>query len=323
MSFAALDLGTNTFRLLIAEPSPGRPPWRRLDYAQAVVRLGEGFGTQRTLAMAARMRALAALEDFAARLKAFGISPDEAWAVATAAVREAENGAAFLEEVRARTGITVRTLTGEEEARLSLAGASAALAPELVRDWLLVDVGGGSTEFVRARNQHVLAAISIPIGVVKLTERWFPALPPPQEAVARLRAALRKMLEDELGAMRAWGAPCTLVATAGTPTTLAALALGLSRYDPDRINGWHFAPSRWQEVLADVLAASKEELAAHPLVPARRADVLAAGAVLLDEVQRYWGVEGFYVSDAGLLEGAWLAAAGLVALPSASTGLRS
>ena len=323
MPFAALDLGTNTFRLLIAERMRGRPPWRRLDCAQAVVRLGEGLAAQGRLDPAARARALDALEGFAARLAARGVAPEEAFAVATAAVREAADGAAFLEEVRARTGIAIRTIPGEEEARLSLAGAHAALAPRITRDWMLVDIGGGSTEFVRARGARIVAATSVPVGVVKLTERFLPALPPGPEAVDALRRALRPVLGEVEATLGADAPPGALVATAGTPTTLAALALGLEAYDPDRVNGFRFTAQAWAAMLARVLGASAGELAAHPLVPPRRADVLPAGAVLLDEVRRRWGPGGFYVSDAGLLEGAWLVAAGLAPPPSTSTGRRS
>ena len=323
MPFAALDLGTNTFRLLIAGRRRGRPPWQRLEHAQAVVRLGEGLAARGRLDPAARARALEALGGFAARLTARGVAPGDAFAVATAAVREAADGAAFLEEARARTGIAIRTIPGEEEARLSLAGAHAALAPPITRDWMLVDIGGGSTEFVRARGARIVAATSVPVGVVKLTERFVFSSPPPPEAVDALRRSLRPVLEEAAAALGAGAPPGALVATAGTPTTLAALALGLATYDPDRVNGFRFTARSWAETFARVLRTPARELAAHPLVPPRRADVLPAGAVLLDEVRRRWGGEGFYVSDAGLLEGAWLVAAGLASPPSTSTGRRS
>ena len=312
MPFAALDLGTNTFRLLIAEPSPGRPPWRRLDYAQAIVRLGEGLEGAGTINPEAEKRALAALADFAARIRAHGIAPEAALAVTTAAVREAENGTAFVARVQEQTGLRLRVLSGEEEARLSLAGAAAALPEGIADDWLLADIGGGSTELVHARKTNILFARSLPVGVVKLTERFLRHDPPAAEEIARLRAHLAEIL-DALPLTR----PQALVATAGTPTTLAALALGLSAYDPARVNGFFFAREDWDALAAQVLAATKAERMRHPLVPARRADVLPAGVVLLDEILRRWAPEGFYVSDAGLLEGAWLAAAGRLT-PSAS-----
>jgi len=317
MLAAAIDAGTNTFRLLIAEPVVGaRVPWRDLVREQRIVRLGEGLRATRRLQPAPMERALDALRHFAALLHRHRVPPARCVAVATAAVREASNGQAFLARVREETGIALRPISGEEEARLSLRGAYAALDAGIAQPWLLADIGGGSTELVCARNDCVLDAASLPIGVVRLTEACLRHDPPRGQELDRLRREVEAAIAPLWRRWEQKGVlPQALVATAGTPTTLAAYALDLSHYDPARVQGFFFSPSAWRKLRDELLAKPAAERAQHPMIPPRRADVLAAGIVILDALQSRFG--GFYVSDAGLLEGLWLAASGK------STGVRS
>ncbi len=301
MRVAAVDCGTNSLRLLVTD----------LDGAQQsdvvremrIVRLGQGVDRTGVLAPEALARAGAALADYARTCAELGV--EAVRVVATSATRDARNGADFDALVRAALGVPAEVVTGKQEAALSFAGAVRGLAPQ-EGPFLVVDLGGGSTEFVLGTG-HVEAALSVDVGCVRLTERFLSDDPPTPEQVDAARAAVR----EALGRVRAavpTGRARTAVGLAGTVTTVAALALGLPAYDPQAIHLSRLRAEQVREVTARLLALPRAERAALPAMHPGRVDVIGAGAVVLDEVVAGLGLPEVLVSEADILDGvAWSA----------------
>jgi exopolyphosphatase / guanosine-5'-triphosphate,3'-diphosphate pyrophosphatase len=303
---AAIDLGTNTVRLLVAErdPAPGLVPlWAE----QAVTRLGEGLMGRGTLAPAAAERTLAVVRRFRDRARDLGAA--EVLLVATAAVRQARDGGEFLARLRAEPGVRPRAVSGEEEAGLTLLGASWGLGA-VAGTFALLDIGGGSTEVLVADGTRVLGAVSLALGVVQLVERFFAHDPVEAAELAACRAYVDARFRDE-----AWGRirplrPAILVATAGTPTTLAMLDLGLPAYDPARVQGHRLSARAIDRLTARLAAIPLAERARTPGLEPGRADVIVPGAVVLAAALAGLGLPAAVVSDAGLREGILLDAVG-------------
>jgi len=317
---AAIDIGSNTFRLLIARPSD-HLAWETEYYTHRIVRLGEGLHQSGRLSDAGMERALAALNEFAAIIQEHGLGPDRVCAVATAAMREAENGETLRDRILEQTGIEVRIIDGNTEATMSLTGANAVLHTETRSDMLLFDIGGGSTEFVRAANGQLQDAISRKLGVVRLVEAHLRSDPPaPAEYQAMMQTADGHLAEVETCWIEGRGdgrAPRHLVGTAGTVTTLAAVHLELHPYVVERINNHCISFAEFCTLRDRLLGMSHAERQALPTIEAGRADLMVAGLAIIETVYRRWGYPEMRVVDAGLLEGAWLAA-GDQALSSAS-----
>jgi exopolyphosphatase / guanosine-5'-triphosphate,3'-diphosphate pyrophosphatase len=306
MRVAALDLGTNTTRLLVADVRDGlvEDVERRVE----ITRLGEGVDTRRRLLPLPITRVRNCLTEYRRELEALGA--ERALAVATSAIRDAENGEAFLGEVEWSYGFTTRLLSGDEEALLTFRGAT--LGRSLEKPTLVVDLGGGSTELVVASEGNSLLQsawhVSLDVGSVRLTERFLPSDPPTvaelNECARAIRSLLAERVPEEVRAEAAIG-------VAGTITTLAALAQSLPEYDPERVHGYR--------VSVEAITAQLERLAAMPLaerreVPAlepERAPVIVAGAVILWEVLAYFGLDEIEASERDLLHGIALEAAEL------------
>jgi exopolyphosphatase/guanosine-5'-triphosphate,3'-diphosphate pyrophosphatase len=286
---AAVDLGTNTTRLLVAEIVGGR--LRELRRETRITRLGEGVDARRRLlpvAVARTRNVLAAYRREASRLGA-----ERVLLVATSAVRDAENGEALLGEIEWSYGFATRLLSGDEEAELTRRGVGATLPGTLV-----VDVGGGSTELI-LDDLHV----SVDVGSVRHTERFLPSDPPRPDELEACASAVRAELPRLV--------PERAVGVAGTITTLAALDLDLAEYERERVDG-HRLTLTGARAQLDRLAALP--LAQRRLVPAlepERAPVIVAGAIVLVEVLARYGLEAIEVSERDLLDGAALAAAEL------------
>ncbi len=307
--FAAIDMGSNTFRLLIASPGQN-PPWHTLHYEHRIVRLGEGLHHTGYLSEQGIHRALEALDAFAARLRAHEVPLHHVRAVATAAVREAVNGPAFVERVLERTGLTIDIIEGEAEAELSLAGAAAVLDARIREDFLLFDIGGGSTEFIRARGRHCMDAISCKLGVVRLVEAHLRSDPPSACDYSAMIEAANLHLDDVLSAWHGTGAPRHLVGTAGTVTTLAATAMNLHPYDARRINNYRMEWDTFEHLRDRLLRLSHAERQRIPTIEPGRSDLIIAGCAIVEAVMRRWAYPEMIVVDAGLLEGAWLSISG-------------
>ncbi len=303
---ASLDVGTNSVRLLVADVEAGGG-FRRVFADRRITRLGEGLQESGRLGRAAIQRTLEALCVFLEA--AMGLGARTVLAAATSAVRDAANGPGFVEEVRKGTGLGLRVLSGEEEAAWMAMGVSL-LWPSPPERWMAVDIGGGSTELVRARGRKAVASKSIPMGMVRLTEEVFAHDPPTQGEVERAREMARSALGDLLRGIGAQGEEeGTLVGTAGTITTLAALDMALGAYDPDAVNGYRLkkgSVDSWCRRLAGLPLGQRAGL---PGMEPGRQDVILAGAIMVSELLGLLCAEGLLVSDYGLLEGIALVAA--------------
>ncbi len=299
MRLATIDLGTNTVRLLVADVSAGTSAWLTIEQDQRVTRLGEGLAATGRLAEAPASRTAAAVGEYVAR--AVAAHADRILIVATSAVREADNGADFAAALQKATGQPVSVISGAEEARLTLRGVMHGLG-EGPGTFVTFDIGGGSTEYVLAREGRVAAAVSLRLGVVPLAERF--AFPDGVEwaRYATMSAQVRTQLFAELpAAIRDAGV--RLVGTAGTVTTLAALDLGLTAYDPERVHGHRLhrdAVERWRERLGALTVA---ERGAWPCLEPGRADLIIPGTAIVIETMACLGADTLTVSEYGLREG--------------------
>ncbi len=289
---AAIDIGTNTVLLLVAERRGARllPLLERA----TITRLGAGVDATGRLAPEAVARTLACLEDYARELEALGIARLDV--VGTSALRDARGGAPFVQGAAARLGVAPRVISGLEEARLSFEGALSGLALE--GPGLVVDVGGGSTELVSgdpARPGDV-SAVSLDVGSVRLTERLLSRDPPSAEELARVSAAVSAALTQA----RAPGALGWVVGVAGTVTTLAAVAQGLARYEPARVHGSRLEAAQIAALVERLAALTGAERARVPGLEPQRADVIVAGGLIVQEVLRWAAQPHLVVSDRGV-----------------------
>lgn len=312
--FAALDLGTNNCRLLLA--SPAREGFRVVGGYSEIVRLGEGLGANGRLADAAMARAHQALGVCAARIEAR--SPVAVGCIATQACRVAANGAAFLAGVKQSFGLTFEIISHEEEAKLSVLGCASLLDPESELA-LIVDIGGGSTELswvspqaVHASMAHgeleppIMAWGSAQLGVVSVAEAdvepkddnaaWY------ERMVARIAEHLSSLGNPALRAAFEQGR-AHIVGTSGTVTSLAGVHLGLTRYQRSRVDGLWMDTAECRAVIANLLAQTLAERAANPCIGKDRADLVLPGSAILDAVLRLWPATRIRVADRGLREG--------------------
>ena len=297
---AAIDLGTNTVRLLVAEVTAGTAGWRTVLAEQRVTRLGEGFRTTGALGNAAVARTAAAVVDYVARARSAGAT--RVAIAATSAVRDASNGHVFVRDLEQATGIAVRIISGEEEARLTLAGIVAGLG-RLPGSVVAFDIGGGSTEYMLAREGALVSAVSLRLGVVPLAERFpFPSAVEPSR-YRELCAAVQAQLVRELPAAIAMAHVDTLVGTAGTVTTLAALDLGLAEYDPARVQGHVLTRAAVERQRRRLNALDLAGRAALPCLEPGRADLIVSGVAIVEATLDRLGIERLTVSDWSLREG--------------------
>lgn len=297
---AAVDCGTNSLRLLVAETADGPV---ELDRRMEIVRLGEGVDRTGRLSRDALGRARTVLAGYAGRIAELGAQ--RVRAVATSATRDAGNAHEFRELVHGTLGVLPEVISGEEEARLSFVGAVAGLDADLPGPYLVVDIGGGSTEFVvgdRRPAAEIAGAVSVPLGSVRMTERHLPGDPPTASEVAALTADVTAAVGAALAAVPAAGAR-TLVGLAGSVTTLAALALDLRSYRSDLVHGARLTYRQVDAVTAGLLAATRAERAGSPVMHPGRADVIGSGAVILRTIMERAGFDQVVVSEHDILDG--------------------
>jgi exopolyphosphatase/guanosine-5'-triphosphate,3'-diphosphate pyrophosphatase len=299
---AAVDLGTNSTRLLVADVVDGRLD--ELARRLTITRLGEGVDERRRLLPVPIARVRNVLSGY--RREAESLGAERVLAIATSAVRDAENGEAFLGEVEWSYGFSTRLLSGHEEAQLTFTGV--ANDRPIMQETLVVDIGGGSTELVAGGPDGLRFHDSLEIGCVRLTERFLRSDPPSAEELTACAVAVRALLEERVPSdVR----PPAAIGVSGTVTTFAALDLGLAGYDPARIHGHVFSRAsveRQLERLAGMTEAERSEL---PAMEPGRAPVIVAGAVILREVLGHFGLERIEASERDILDGAALAAAEL------------
>jgi exopolyphosphatase / guanosine-5'-triphosphate,3'-diphosphate pyrophosphatase len=302
---AAVDCGTNSLRLLVADVDPAVGSLTDVDRRLELVRLGQGVDATGRLAPDALARTLRVLRAYAAIIEAAGVSAVRM--VATSATRDAANAAEFVTGVRDVLGIEPEVLSGKDEARLSFTGATAELAGRAEGPYLVADIGGGSTEFVLGDPAAGLAeaAVSVNIGCVRLTERHLHGDPPTEAEVAAARADIDAAL-DLVEAKIPVAEARTLVGLAGSVTTVAALALGLDGYDADRIHHARISAAAVREQAMRLLAQTRAERAALAVMHPGRVDVIGAGALVLARIMERFGFGEVLVSEHDILDGlAW------------------
>ncbi|HEY2315182.1 MAG TPA: Ppx/GppA phosphatase family protein [Streptosporangiaceae bacterium] len=318
---AAIDCGTNSLRLLIADADPASHQLTDIQRRMEIVRLGQGVDATGMLAPEALERTLRMLAEYAREIRAAGATAVRM--VATSATRDAGNAADFTRGVQETLGIAPEVISGSEEARLSFAGATAELAaagagPTLEPPYLVADIGGGSTEFVLGGEPEgdladaaaSLAAISVDIGCVRLTERHLHSDPPTEAEVKGATADVDEALDDVAAAIAVPEAR-TLVGLAGSVTTIVAIALGLAEYDPGRTHHARISADTVHAVMQQLLSATRQERAAIPALHPGRVDVIGAGALILDRVMRRFGFAELVASEHDILDGiAWSIAGG-------------
>ena len=275
MRTAAIDCGTNSIRLLIADIEDG--VLTDVERLMRVVRLGEGVDATGRLSDAALERTFAAAEEYAGLLEKHGNPPVRF--VATSASRDAENRQDFVDGIRARLGVTPEVISGDEEAHLSFEGAVSVLRTAEEEIVLVVDLGGGSTEFVAGIPDGLLAARSTDMGCVRYTERFLRDDPPTAEQVAGMEAEVGRLL-DEAAAEVPLERVTKLVGVAGSITTVTAHALDLPEYLPSRLHGAELPGADIIAAAVDLLHSTREERAALPYMHPGRVDVIGAGALI-------------------------------------------
>ncbi|MEO5709984.1 MAG: Ppx/GppA phosphatase family protein [Nocardioidaceae bacterium] len=300
---AAVDCGTNTVKLLVADIDVAAGTQDTLVREMRIVRLGQDVDRTGRLADEALVRVFTAVEEYAAIVA--GHRVEAVRFVATSAVRDASNADVFTRGVRDRLGVEPEVVSGDEEAALSYDGATRAL-DDVPGPVAVLDIGGGSTELILGdAHGRVTAARSLDIGSVRITERLMASDPP---TASEVEAATR-VVDEALDTLPSYGVQVgdarTLVGTAGTVTTVAAVLLGLDRYDRERVHGASFPTVEVHGLAARVLAmtvAEREGLG----VPSGRSDVIGAGALILDRVLLRSGADRLTVSDSDILDGiAW------------------
>ena len=309
--YAALDLGTNNCRLLVAIPTrPGQ--FRVIDAFSRIVRLGEGLSATGRLSDAAMDRALEALQVCADKLGTRKVA--RARLIATEACRSAANGAHFIRRVEAETGLALEIIDRETEARLAVSGCGS-LVERSTDAVVLFDIGGGSSEIAlidvscrRSRRlaNHIISWTSLPVGVVSLAERFGG-----RHVTREVFDAMVRTVSEHLSAFEgryglahlASGPRFHLLGTSGTVTTLAGVHLGLERYDRRRVDGLWMDSANVDRMIETLIGWKFEERVANPCIGADRADLVLAGCAILQAIREVWPSERLRVADRGLREG--------------------
>ena len=300
MRVATIDLGTNTVRLLVAEVEPAARAWRVIDHDQRVTRLGEGSRAAGRLLEGPAARTTTSVVDYVERARRAGATRLEI--VATSAVREADNGAAFARELAGATGVPVRVISGDDEARLTLRGILDGLGP-VPGTMLAFDIGGGSTEFMLARDGALIATVSLRLGVVPLAERYRLTEADADTEYGALEEDVSRQLARELAAPIVGVPIAHLVGSAGTVTTLAALDLELRLYDAARVQGHVLTRAAIERQRARLAALDVAGRAALPCLEPGRADLILPGVAIVMATLARVGCDRLTVSDSGLREG--------------------
>ncbi|MDI5965258.1 Ppx/GppA phosphatase family protein [Streptomyces sp. SL13] len=302
---AAIDCGTNSIRLLVADVDPVAGTLTDLDRRMTIVRLGQDVDRTGRLAPQALERTFAACREYAAVITRLGA--ERVRFVATSASRDADNRDEFVRGVRDILGVEPEVVTGAEEANLSFTGATAELTGgDLPRPFLVIDIGGGSTEFV-VGDHEVAAARSVDIGCVRLTERHLVrdgeiVDPPTPEAVTAIRADIEAALDLAAGHVPLTGAGA-LVGLAGSVTTIAAIALDLPAYDSEAVHHSRIPLDTVRAITRRLLSSTHAERAAIPTLHPGRVDVIATGALILQSVMERTGAAEVVVSEHDILDG--------------------
>lgn len=296
---AAIDCGTNSIRLLIADIAGGN--FREIYRTMEIVRLGQGVDKNKAFHPDALDRTLKATALFAEEIARRGV--ERMRFCATSATRDASNRELFIDGVKSLLGVAPEVISGEEEAALSFKGATKELRG-VGAPYLVIDIGGGSTEFVFG-SERVEFAKSQNIGCVRMSERHFSTIPPQAEEIAGARADIDEAIKGAAEIVPITEAK-TLIAVAGTATTVAAAALGLSTYDRHSIHLSRISAEKTHQVSEMFLSLNRDEIAALGYMHPGRVDVIGAGSLVLSRIMTLTGAEEFVASESDILDGmAW------------------
>ncbi len=301
---AAIDIGTNSTRVLVARPIDGRLDI--LDRVMTITRLGQDVGRTGRLSDEAVERTLACLRDYREIVDRHGASAIRV--ATTSASRDAANRDEFFAAVEEVVGVRPELLSGDEEGRVSFLGATSDLDPAL-GPFLIVDIGGGSTEFT-AGTDHVEGVMSIDVGCVRLTEKFLEHDPPQPEELTAAISFADAYLEDVQRELPGVGDARTLVGLAGTITTVAAVEIGLATYDRDRIHHFRLTRDAAEDVFRTLATESRSDRLHNPGLEAARADVIVGGCCVLVALFRRLGFDEMIVSEADILDGLALSLVG-------------
>ena len=306
---AAIDCGTNSIRLLIAEPD-GQGGLKEIDRRTEIVRLGQGVDATGELHPEALARTFAAVEEYAQLIIGAGVDPDRVAFVATSATRDARNRDAFDNGIKARLHVRPQVISGQTEAGLSFRGALSggrAGPAELVEPVLVMDIGGGSTELILGAEGEITAAVSLDMGAVRVTERFWHADPASSDDIAAAQVFIDQLLAGvaaqgiDLVSVRSW------IGVAGTATTLAAVELGLPAYDRSKVHGATLTRATLESLFGRLSRMNADQIRKIPSMHPRRADVITAGTLIALTVARRVGTDELTVSEADILDGIALA----------------
>jgi exopolyphosphatase/guanosine-5'-triphosphate,3'-diphosphate pyrophosphatase len=300
MRVAAIDCGTNSIRLLIADITDGT----LIDVIRTmvIVRLGEGVDKTGEFSQGALGRTFAALDSFEALIREH--KPERIRFVATSASRDVSNRAEFVSGIKSRLGIEPDVISGDEEAELSFIGATADLLNQVnppEAPYLVIDIGGGSTEFVLGTSAPT-DSISTNIGCVRMTERNLTSDPPTTAQIAAATADVDAAIDQAFQVVPIAQAK-SLIGLAGSVTTVAALALGLSEYDSEKIHGSRISAKAVHQVTQDLLHMTRADRAALGPMHEGRIDVIGGGALVLDRIMQRTGIREVLVSERDILDG--------------------
>jgi exopolyphosphatase / guanosine-5'-triphosphate,3'-diphosphate pyrophosphatase len=296
---AAIDCGTNSTRLLVVGADG-----RTMERLMRITRLGQGVDQHKRLATEAMARTVTVLEEYRKAMDGFGVQ--RVRMTATSAARDAANREQFFAAAEAIVGVRPELLPGDEEARLSFAGAMAELDPA-AGPWLVVDIGGGSTEFAvgpaPGNRLEPIGVTSIDVGCVRLTERWLHGDPPRPEELSQAISVVHDFLDDVRRDLPAADDAGRLVGLAGTVTTVAAVEMGLATYDRDRIH--HFALTRAaaEDVFRTLATEKRADRVHNPGLEEARADVIVGGCIVLVAIMRHFDFGECLVSESDILDG--------------------
>src|SRR5574341_139006 len=299
MRIASIDIGTNTFRMLVGELRDKEI--KKLYIGRIITRLGGGFTKEGKITEDAVSRSLRALKKFAKIIERYKVK--RVRAVATSVVRESQNGSKFLEQVKKETGIKTEVISGEEEAQLTVNGVLKSVSVD-TKYSVIFDVGGGSTEYIFVKKGKVLDLTSTNLGVVHLTERYLKTDIPSNLDIKEISSEIENVLSFELSWIPIVSpTDLTLIGTAGTPTTLAAIQLVLKKYDPDLVNGFILKHDMLTSTFKSLIKIPPQERLKIAGLEKGREDVIIPGALIVLQTMDRFSKNNVLVSDGGLLEG--------------------
>ena len=293
MRLATLDVGTNTVLMLVAERDPAGAVHAIADFAR-ITRLGRGVDSSGRLDPDAAAQTLATIVEFVQKARELGA--EKIVGVATAALRDVSDGAEFIAQVKARAGVDLEIITGETEAQLSYLAVTRGLQLDPAAKLLIADIGGGSTELIRVEPGRELDVASLQIGSVRLTERFVHHDPPTAHEAMDLRLAVNEALQ----ALEWEFSPDQMVGISGTVTTVCAIVLGLAAYDPKVVHGHRLSQGDVIATIAKLGALPLEERKKLPGLEPGRADVIFAGAAILERIMCHFNMNEMVVSDQGV-----------------------